>query len=76
MKENMILYPKLSALVLIGLKMLTEMKFIIKSNELLAENKIKKRLKTYCLNVSIEMIFMSTENRKMNEPNKFVLNLS
>ena len=76
MKENMILYPKLSALVLIGLKMLAEMKFIIKINELLAENKIKKRLKTCCLNVSIEMIFMNTENRKMNEPNKFVLNLS
>ena len=43
-----------------------EIEFIIKSNESLADNKIK--------NISMETIFM--KNSKTNEPHKFVLNLS
>ena len=38
MEENIIVIPKISVLILIGLKMLTEMEFIIKSNESLVEN--------------------------------------
>ena len=30
----------------------------------------------YCPNISMKTTFMYTENRKMNEPNKFFLNLS
>ena len=51
-----------------------ETEFIIKSNELLAENTVKKtRLKNYCPNISMETISMNTENSKTNEPHKFVL---
>ena len=45
--------PKL--FILIGLKMLMR---IIKSNESLAENKIKNN---FCPNISMKMIFMNTE---------------
>ena len=41
-----------------------EIEFIIKSNESLAENKIKKET---------EQVFMNTENSKTNEPHNFVL---
>ena len=54
-----------------------QIEFIIKSNESLAPNKIKKtRLSNYCPNISMETIFMSTEKSKTNEPRKVVLNLS
>ena len=53
-----------------------EIEFIVKSNESLAENKLKMRLNIYCPNISMETIFMNTENSKTNEPQKFVLNLS
>ena len=53
-----------------------EIQFIIKSNESLAENKKKKKLNNYCPNISMETIFMNTENSKKNEPHQFVLNWS
>ena len=53
-----------------------ETEFIIKSNESLAENKTKKRLNNYYKNISMETIFMNTENSKTNEPHKFVFDLS
>ena len=34
------------------------------------------RLNNYCLNLSMETIYMNAENSKTNEPHKFVLNLS
>ena len=34
------------------------------------------RLNKYCENISMDTIFMNTENSKVNEPHKFVLNLS
>ena len=34
------------------------------------------RLANYCANITVETIFINTENSKTNEPNKFVLNLS
>ena len=36
----------------------------------------KTRLNGYCWNTSMEAILMNKENRKTNEPHKFVLNLS
>ena len=51
-----------------------ETEFIIKSNESLAENKIKKW--DWTVIVNMETIFMKMENRKTNEPCKFVSNLS
>ena len=53
-----------------------EIEFIIKSNESLAEIIIKTRLNNYCYNISMETIFMNTENSKTNELHKFSLNLS
>ena len=55
-----------------------KIEFIRKSNECLPDNNIKKtRLNNYCSNISMETIFMNTENKKKtNEPHKFVLNLS
>ena len=53
-----------------------ETKFIVKSNEYFDENKIKKSLNNYCQNISMERIFVNTENSKRNKPHKFVLNLS
>ena len=49
-----------------------------KSNKSLAENKMKNKIvqNNYCPNISMETIFMNTENSKTNEPHKFVLNLS
>ena len=44
--------------------------FAIKYNDLSAEH---TRLFNYFLNISMKMIFMNTENRKVNEPHKFVL---
>ena len=53
-----------------------KIEFIIKSNESLAENKIKKKsLNNCCSNIRMEIVFMSTESSKTNEPHKFVLNL-
>ena len=37
---------------------------------------LKIRLDNYCRNISIEMIFINTENSKRNEPRKFAANLS
>ena len=34
------------------------------------------RLVDYCSNVSMETMFMNTENSKTNEPHKLLLNLS
>ena len=53
-----------------------EIEFIIKSNESLAENKIKTRLNNYFPNISMETKFMSMKNSKTNEPDEFVLNLT
>ena len=53
-----------------------EIEFIIKSNESLAENKIKARLNNYFPNISMEAKFMRMGNSKTNEPNEFVLNLT
>ena len=55
-----------------------EFEFITKHNESLAENKkqIKTRLNNQWSNISMEMIFINTENSKTNELHKFVLNLS
>ena len=51
--------------------------YVIKKNESLAENKMKnKKLHNYCLNISMETIFMNTENSRTKEPHKFVLSLS
>ena len=33
-------------------------------------------LNNYCPNISMEAVFMNTENNKTKEPRKFVLNLS
>ena len=41
-----------------------ETEFIIKSNESFAENKTKEKIEQFLLNVSIEIIFMNTENSK------------
>ena len=50
-----------------------EIEFIIKSNESLAENNIKRRLNNYCLNISMETQSMNTENSKqMNLINLFL----
>ena len=35
----------------------------------------KTRSDNYCLNISMEMIFVNMENSKSNEAHKFVLNL-
>ena len=48
---------------------------IIKHNGVLAEHTIKKSLDNYCLNVSMETIFIIRENNETNEPNIFVLKL-
>ena len=53
-----------------------ETELIIKNNESLTENEIKTRLNNYCPIITMETIFMNTENSKTNEPHKFVLNLS
>ena len=49
---------------------------VIRSNESLAENKIKNETENYCPHVRMETIFMNTENRKTSKPYKFVINLS
>ena len=49
---------------------------IIKHTELFAEHTIKRGLGSYCPNISMETIFMNTENSRRNEPQEFVLNLS
>ena len=49
---------------------------VIRSNESLAENKIKNETEHYCPHVRMETIFMNTENRKTSKPYKFVINLS
>ena len=48
---------------------------IIKHNGVLAEHTIKKSLDNYCLNVSMETIFIIRENTETNEPNILVFNL-
>ena len=54
-----------------------KIEFIIKSNESLAENKIRiAKLSNYCPSISMETIFMSMNNGKTNEPHKIFLNLS
>ena len=56
-----------------------EIEFIIKSNESLAENKIKSEIEQLLLkykNGNNTHILMSTQNRKTNESHKFVPNLS
>ena len=45
-----------------------EIEFIVKSNESLAENKIKMRLNNYCPNISMKTILMNMETSKSNEP--------
>ena len=57
----------------VGKSLKHEIESIKKSNESLAE---KKRLDNYYPNLSMEMIFMNTENSKTSESHKFVINLS
>ena len=45
---------------------LHEIDFIIKYNGVLAEHTIKKSLDNYCLNVSMETIFIIRENTETN----------
>ena len=49
---------------------------IVKHNDFLAEQTIKTKLAYYYSNISMETIFINTENTKTNEPYKFILNLS
>ena len=51
-----------------------EIKFIIKSNEHLADNKIKNEFEQL-LFISMDTIFMNTENSETNEPHKFVFKM-
>ena len=53
-----------------------EIEFIIKRNESLAENKIKNQIEQLLSNISMETIFINTENSKTNKPHEIVLNLS
>ena len=53
-----------------------EIKFIIKSNESLAQNKIKNDIGQLLSKYRMEIIFVKIENSKTNKPNKFVVNLS
>ena len=46
--------------------------FIIKHSEVLAEHTEKMRLVNCCSNMSMEAIFMNTENSKTHETHKFV----
>lgn len=45
--------------------MKNETDFNIKHNELFAEDAIKTRLASYCANISMKTIFISTENSKI-----------
>ena len=88
MDENMVakVIQKLFIFILISLKMLMRIwsirfkingdsKFIIKSHEPLAENRIKKEIKQCKIqNIRVETILMNSKNSKMNEPYKFPLN--
>ena len=49
-----------------------ETDFILKQNEFLAEHRTKNEVSSYCPNISIEMIFINTENSKSNESHSFV----
>ena len=51
-----------------------EIDFLIKHNEFLAEDTIKNEISQYCPNISMGMIFMSTENSKTNDSHKSILN--
>ena len=48
----------------------------INNYEFLVENRIETTLTNYWRTASMETIFKNTENNKMNEPHKFLLNLS
>ena len=50
-----------------------EIELIIKHNESLAENIIKKQIEQLLLNISMETIFMITKNSKTNEPQNLFL---
>ena len=70
--------PKLFILILedVGKMLKHEINFSIKHNEILTEQAKKKRLDSYCPNISMEAIFLNTENSKTSKPHKFVLDLS
>ena len=53
-----------------------KIEFIIKSNESLAENKIKNETEQLLLKYEMEAIFKNTENSKENTLRQFVFNLS
>ena len=53
-----------------------KIEFIIKSIYSLAVNKMKNEIEQLLLNISVETIFINTENSKTNEPHKFDLNSS
>ena len=53
-----------------------EIEFVIESNESLAEKKIKNEIEQFLSNISMETMFMNTENSKTNEPHKFAVNFS
>ena len=44
--------------------------------DFLAEHRIKNEISKLLSNISIQTIFMKTENNKKNEPNQFALGLS
>ena len=52
-----------------------EIKFLIKSKKPLVENKIKNNIEQFLSKYNMETIFINTENSKMMEPHKFILNL-
>ena len=52
-----------------------EVGFIIKYHEILAEHTIRTMLVNYCPNITMEMIFMNTEKKKVNESNTYGFNL-
>ena len=53
-----------------------EIEFITKSNESLADNKLKNKIQQLLLKYKHGNDIHNTESRKMNEPHKFLLNLS
>ena len=53
-----------------------KLNFAKKAMNLELRIKQKTRLNNYCPNISMETMFMKTENSKTNEPHKFVFKLT
>ena len=50
--------------------------YIINHHKTFTEHTMKNKLDTYCSNITLELMFMNTENSKTSESHKFVPNLS